>query len=239
MAGLDRVVLLHFGRHIAELSAGGFVEQLLVDKLGVRYLIVGDDFRFGRGREGDLSFLRAAGERYGFQVAHMDTYAVASDRVSSTRIRNALAGGDLETAAHCLGRPYRICGRVARGDRRGRSIGFPTANIDLHRRVSPLHGVFAVRVYGLGGAPRGGVANLGTRPTVTGDTRYLLEVHIFDFQEEIYGRHLEIEFVQMLRAERRFDSFQALKEQIRQDARQAVSLLGACEPGTVRSNPTI
>ncbi len=220
-AGIDRVVLLEFGPKLAAMPAAVFVRELLIDGLDVRYLFVGDDFRFGKGREGDMETLRRAGEAYGFGVENMNTFAVGEERVSSTRIRQALADGDLETAARNLGRPYRICGRIAHGDARGRQIGFPTANIDLHRRVSPLRGVYAVVVHGLGEAPLPAVANIGTRPTVTGDSRYLLEVHLFDFSRMIYGEHVQVEFREKLRDERKFASFDALREQIARDAAAA------------------
>ncbi|HHH39023.1 MAG TPA: bifunctional riboflavin kinase/FAD synthetase, partial [Sedimenticola sp.] len=178
---IDRVVLLEFGPRLAAMPAPRFIRELLLDGLGVRYLFVGDDFRFGYDRAGDIGLLRQAGREHGFQVENMNTFLVGEERVSSTRIREALARGDLEQAAHNLGRPYRICGRVAHGDARGRTIGFPTANIDLHRRVSPLSGVYAVTVLDLEERPLPGVANIGNRPTVAGDPRYLLEVHLFDF----------------------------------------------------------
>ncbi len=220
-AGIERVVLLEFNRKLAEMTAEAFVQRLLVEGLDVRYLFVGDDFRFGRGRSGDIALLRQVGREHGFEVENMHTFVVGDERVSSTRIREALAAGDLELAARLLGRRYRICGRVAHGDARGRTIGFPTANIDLHRRVSPLRGVYAVKVYGLGEAPLTGVANIGTRPTVEGDTRYLLEVHLFGFDRRIYGAHIQVEFHQRLRDERRFDSFDRLQEQIRRDCAAA------------------
>ncbi len=228
--GIDRVMLLEFNARLAAMSADAFIERLLVEGLGVRFLYVGDDFRFGKGREGDIHALERAGRAHGFEVASMETFAVGRERVSSTRIRQALTEGDLETARRLLGRPYRICGRVAHGDERGRTIGFPTANIDLHRRVSPLRGVFAVRVYGLGDEPLPGVANIGTRPTVSGDTRYLLEVHLFDFDRRIYGAHVEVEFRRKLRDEQRFDSFEALRQQIEHDAQAARACLGVPAP---------
>jgi len=231
---IDRVMLLEFNAKLAAMRADAFVEQLLVKGLGVRFLYVGDDFRFGKGREGDFHTLERAGQEHGFEVASMDTFAVGRERVSSTRIRQALTEGDLQTAERLLGRPYRICGRVAHGDERGRTIGFPTANIDLHRRVSPLHGVFAVTVYGPGDGPLPGVANIGTRPTVRGDTRYLLEVHLFDFDRRIYGAHVEVEFRRKLRDEQRFDSFEALRRQIEQDAQAARACLGV--PVPLRAN---
>lgn len=225
-AGIDRVVLLEFGRKLASMSAREFVQQLLVDGLDVKFLYVGDDFRFGRGRVGDIKLLRQVGEAHGFEVANMNTFMDGEARVSSTRIREALVQGNLDLAERNLGRPYQICGRVAHGDARGRTIGFPTANIDLHRKVSPVHGVFAVMVHGLAEGSLPGVANIGNRPTVTGDSRYLLEVHLFDFSRVIYGEHVRVEFRKWLRDERRFESFDALRQQIEQDAAQARAFFG-------------
>ncbi len=225
-ADIDRVVLLEFGPKLAAMPALQFIQELLLDGLSVRYLFVGDDFRFGHGRTGDIALLRQVGQEQGFQVENMNTFLVGDERVSSTRIREALARGDLEQAAHNLGRPYQICGRVVRGDARGRTIGFPTANIDLHRRVSPLNGVYAVLVLGLGEAPLPGVANIGNRPTVKGDTRYLLEVHLFDFDRQIYGEHVQVAFHRKLRDERRFDSFEALRQQIQRDSQAAQAFFG-------------
>jgi riboflavin kinase/FMN adenylyltransferase len=224
-AGIERMLLLEFNAKLAAMEAGDFVARILAQGLGVRFLYVGDDFRFGRARHGDFQMLCDQGGQHGFQVDTMHTFRLSEDRVSSTRVREALTQGDLETAAHLLGRAYRICGRVAHGDKRGRTIGFPTANVDLHRKVSPVHGVFAVQVYGLEREPLAGVANIGTRPTVTGDTRYLLEVNLFDFAREIYGAHVEVELVHKIRDEKRFASFEELRRQINQDAWQARNLL--------------
>ena len=217
---VDQVLCLRFDRHLAELSAGDFVQRILVDGLDVRYLVIGDDFRFGKERKGDFAFLQTEGERHGFDVVSTGTFLEDDDRVSSTRIRQALAEGDLHTAARLLGRPYSIGGRVAAGQQRGRTIGFPTANIHLHRVMTPVNGVFAVRVHCLGPEPVQGVANVGTRPTVDGSYR-VLEVHLFDFAADIYGRHLEVEFCDRLRDEMKFESFEALKRQIESDAMQA------------------
>ncbi len=217
---VDRMLCLRFDRRLAEMPAEAFVERILVRGLGVRHLVVGDDFRFGRGREGDFHTLQRAGRRHGFTVAHMLTFDIDGARVSSTRIRQALARGDLEAAARLLGRPYRMSGRVAHGDKRGRAIGFPTANIRLGRKVSPLQGVFAVELYGVEPEPAPGVANIGTRPTVHG-TEARLEVHLFDFDQDIYGRHVHVEFLHKIREERRFESLDALIAQIRRDAETA------------------
>ena len=218
--GIERIMLLEFGPRLAGMGPRVFIDRLLVQGLGVRFLLVGDDFRFGHNREGDFALLRAAGRDAGFEVEDLHTITHGEERISSTRVREALARGDLEQARHLLGRPYRICGRVAHGDKRGRSIGFPTANIHLHRRVSPVTGVYAVEVRGIGDGAVPGVANVGRRPTV-GGTEARLEVHLFDFDGDLYGRHLEVEFRLKLRDEQRFESFEALKVQIGRDARAA------------------
>jgi len=224
--GIDRVLLLEFNPALAAMSADDFIAKVLVEGLAVRHLYVGDDFRFGRDRSGDFALLSAAGQAHGFGVENLDSVCHGDCRISSTVIRQALADGDLATAESYLGRPYAICGRVAHGDKRGRTIGFPTMNIDLHRRVSPLRGVFAVRVGGLAADPLPGVANIGTRPTVSGDARYLLEVHLFDFNRQVYGEHVQVTFVQRIRDEKKFDSFDQLKLQIQADAGQAREALG-------------
>ena len=226
-SGVQRVVVLEFNKRLAAMSARAFVEELLVDGLGARFLSVGDDFRFGHDREGDFELLKAMGEQHGFAVENMNTYKLQADRVSSTRIRELLTRGDLATAAQCLGRPYQICGRVVHGAKLGRTIGFPTMNVDLHRRVSPLRGVYAVKVAGLDSQPLAGVANIGVRPMVEGDNRYLLEVYVFDFERSVYGEHICVEFVQKLRDEEHFDSFEILRRQIRRDADLAREILGA------------
>ncbi len=217
---VDRVLCLAFNRALAEMEPEAFIREVLVDGLGLRYLVVGDDFHFGKDRHGDFAMLQQAGKEYGFEVVHMHTFSLDGGRVSSTRIREALQAGDLSLAAQMLGRPYRMCGRVAHGNRLGRTIGFPTANIFLHRKKAPIDGVFAVEMFGIRGEPVPGVANVGTRPTVDG-TRSLLEVHLFDFSDEIYGSYVHVDFLQRIREERRFESFEALKVQILRDAEQA------------------
>jgi len=217
---VDRVVCLPFNAKLEHLPAQQFIQQLLVDGLDVRYLVVGDDFRFGHRREGDFAMLKAAGEAHGFQVVSMHSFRVDGERVSSTRVREALARGDMMTAEKLLGRSYRMSGRVARGEQLGRQLGFPTANIYLHRQATPVRGVFVVEMFGIEGEPVAGVANVGTRPTVNG-TRTLLEVHLFDFAEQIYGRYVEVVFLQKLRDELRFASLDALKQQIGLDAAAA------------------
>jgi len=217
---IDRLLCLRFNEYLSGLTAEQFVQVVLVNGLGVKYLVVGDDFRFGQGRAGDFEFLRQAGERFQFEVANTHSYKIDNLRVSSTRIRQALTAGNLELVEILLGRPYCMCGHVAHGDKRGRDIGFPTANIYLHRHATPLKGVYAVRMQGLEEGAVNGVANLGTRPTVNG-TRTLLEVHLLDFQREIYGAHVDVCFLEKLRDEQRFDSFDALKAQIQRDVHRA------------------
>jgi len=213
---VDRALCLRFDQSLASMPAQDFITKVLVEGLGVRHLVVGDDFRFGHKRQGDLAMLKTAGDRDGFHIINMHTFYVDGARVSSTRIRKALADGDLGTAEKLLGRSYRMSGKVVHGDQRGRTIGYPTANIYLHRRATPLLGVYAVDVFGLDKEPLKAVANIGIRPTVNGRL-CLLEVHIFDFAENIYGQHVQVEFLTKLRDETRFESIDALKQQIHRD----------------------
>lgn len=217
---VDRVLCLQFNRKLASLSPEAFIQQVLIDGLGVKYLVVGDDFRFGRKRAGTIAQLRAAGEEHGFQVVNMHTFEIDGMRVSSTRVRQALQNGDMAAAERLLGRDYRMSGRVAHGAKLGRQLGFPTANIHLHRRFTPLQGIFAVEVFGLEQEPLAGVASLGNRPTVDG-TRTLLEVYIFDFEQEIYGKHIQVSFLHKLRDEEKYDTLVALKQQIELDVQNA------------------
>jgi len=221
---VDRMLCLNFNRQLADLTAEQFIQKILLDGLGVRYLVVGDDFKFGKNRQGDFHMLVSAGEQFGFEVANTHSFLLGNERVSSTLIREALGQGNLLRVKQLLGRPYSMCGRVAHGDKRGRTIGFPTANIYLHRKNTPILGVYAVQMKGVEDYPVNGVANIGNRPTVCG-TRTLLEVHLFDFNKDIYGAHVEVVFVEKIRDEKRFESFEALKQQIHQDARQAHDIL--------------
>ncbi len=216
---IDRVLLIRFNWAFARMTAHRFIQQLLHESLGVRYLVVGDDFRFGARREGNFAMLTQNGALCGMEVVNMSTFAIHEERVSSTRIRQALMAGECQLAAQLLGRPYRISGRVAHGHQRGRTIGFPTANIDLRRAQSPLHGVFAVELYGLQHEPIAGIANLGNRPTVHGQ-QTLLEVYLFDFDKDIYGAHVDVDFLHRIRDEQKFPSFEALRQQIKQDVHQ-------------------
>ncbi|MFO1414159.1 MAG: bifunctional riboflavin kinase/FAD synthetase [Burkholderiales bacterium] len=216
--GIAHVFVARFDAAFAALTPHAFIQDVLVRRLGVRWVLVGDDFRFGKGRGGDIALLRAHANT--FSVEHMQTLAVDEERASSTAVRAALAAGNLERAAALLGRPYAISGRVAHGDKRGRNLGFPTANIPL-RKPPPLSGIFAVRVLGLGPEARAGVASLGVRPTVERNGRPLLEVFIFDFNETIYGRRVTVEFLHKLRDEEKYDDLAALTRQIRADVAQA------------------
>jgi riboflavin kinase / FMN adenylyltransferase len=217
-AGVTRVYIARFNGALAALSAQEFIERILRLRLGVRWLLVGEDFRFGRERKGDLAVLRAAARD--FSVEAMSTVSVAGERASSTAVRAALAAGELERARRLLGRPYIIAGRVAHGDKLGKGLGFPTANIVLRHKPA-LSGIYAVRVHGLGAAPRAGVASIGVRPTVKADARPLLEVFVFDFDQSIYGRRIEVEFVHKLRDEERFSDLDALTQQIHADVAKA------------------
>ena len=219
-AGIEQAMVCRFNARFAALTATQFIEQVLVGGLRVRQLIVGDDFRFGKGRAGDFSLLQQAGATHGFSVEAMGSVTVDGERVSSSAVRAALVAGDMEQAARLLGRPYIIDGQVAHGDKVGRQLGFATANIRIRHNPLPMTGVFAVEVSGLGVKPLPGVANLGIRPTV-GGTRPLLEVHLFDFDRDIYGAHISVRFVHKLRSEQRFPNFDALKVQIAADAAAA------------------
>jgi riboflavin kinase / FMN adenylyltransferase len=207
-----------------------FVEQLLVADLNVRHLVVGNDFRYGAKAQGTIHSLRAAGERHGFGVEQVDAFIVDGVRVSSTAIRERLELGDCAGAARLLGRRYSMIGRVTHGERLGRALGFPTANLRLMRRKSPLWGILAVRVHGIEAQPLNGVASLGTRPTVNG-VEPLLEVHVFDFQGDLYGRPIEVEFVAKLRDELKFDSVALMQVQMQVDAAPARDLLSKVDSG--------
>ena len=233
--GVDRLLCVKFDRKFASQSAEFFVENLLVNKLGVKYLVVGDDFRFGKGRVGDFSMLKAAGEKFDFDVVDTRSLKLQEARVSSSAIRKALREADLEKVEAYLGRPYSISGKVIHGEKRGRSIGFPTANLPLLRCNTPVSGVFAVVVRILcehvtrnsadtDNSEFWGVANIGHRPTVEG-IKPQLEVHIFDFCEQLYGKNLVVELRHKIRDEQKFESFDALKEQIILDADAAKNWL--------------
>ena len=222
---LDRVALLRFDARLCAMSPVEFVESILVAGFGVRVVVAGDDFRFGYRGEGNFDLLVSLGERHGFDVVKRETFCARGGRVSSSWIRDALANDELEIARELLGRPYTVSGRVVLGDRRGRTIGFPTLNIAFRRRRPALRGVYAVRVAGLAGQALDAVANVGTRPTVDGHD-VVLEAHIFDWSGDAYGRSVEVSFVTKIRDERKFDSIDALKTRIGHDSARAREILG-------------
>lgn len=225
LAGIDRLLLLHFDQSLARQSADDFIQELLVERLKVQHLVVGDDFCFGARRQGNHAMLQAAAEKHGFSLQQSPTLSLGGDRVSSTRIREHLSRGELDDAARLLGRAYRICGRVIHGEKMGRQLGFNTANVSLGNHRTPLRGVFAVWAHHLESGQRfAAVANLGERPTI-GGRRLLLEVHALDQNVHWYGHHLAIDFLSQLRQEQRFDSLDALKAQIGRDADAARELM--------------
>ena len=226
---VDVALLLRFDRKLAESPAEEFIEKVLIGGLRIKHLVIGDDFRFGKGRRGDFSMLREAGARFGFGVADTVSVQIDSDRVSSTLIREALAAGNMDFADRLLGRPYSVCGRIVPGASLGRRFGFPTANIVLKHKKPPLQGVFAVTMTGIADRPLPGVANIGTRPTVAASPTVHMETHLFDFTGDIYGRRVEIHFHHKLREERRFDNVQALSRQIGEDAAAARAFLATVD----------
>ncbi|HLW73586.1 MAG TPA: bifunctional riboflavin kinase/FAD synthetase [Gammaproteobacteria bacterium] len=230
-AGVDRVLCLRFGPRLAEMAPEEFIDQVLVQGLGVRHLAVGDDFRFGRERRGDFALLQKTGRESDFEVSHAPTLTLAGERVSSTRIRELLAEGELQAAAELLGRPYALSGRVMYGERLGRKLGFPTVNLALRRRVSPVSGIFAARVHGAGSQPRDAAAYIGRRPAA-GGVELMLEAHLPGFTGELYGRRLKVELLQRLREDRHFDSLDALAEQMRKDSTAALAWLAQYEKST-------
>jgi riboflavin kinase/FMN adenylyltransferase len=221
---LDRALLLRFNATLSAMPAQEFVERVLVARLNVKEVWVGEGFRFGHARGGDLALLARMGEAHGFSANALEPVVLEGERISSSTIREALAGGSFELAARWLGRPFTIGGHVVRGQQLGRKLGYPTANLRLGRRTSPVDGIFAVRVLGVGPKPLPGVASLGVRPTVNGKEP-LLEAHLFDFDGDLYGKRIEVEFVSKLRDEEKFADLDAMVKQIDRDAAQARSIL--------------
>jgi riboflavin kinase/FMN adenylyltransferase len=211
---------------VRPLTARAFIDELLVAALGARHVVVGEDFRFGADRGGGIAELRAGGERHGFTVEEVPPVFCAGERISSTAIRRALTAGDLAAARAMLGRDYSMSGHVVRGLGLGRKLGFPTANVDLKRLQAPVAGIFAARVCGLGEKPLDGVASVGTRPTIGGSAA-LLEVLIFDFDRDIYGDYITVQFVKRLRDEIRFDDLAAMQRQMHLDVAAARAALTA------------
>jgi riboflavin kinase/FMN adenylyltransferase len=220
------LLLLRFNAALASVEAEDFVERVLRERCGAREIWVGADFRFGHARRGDVALLKTLGERDGFAVETLPDVAIDGERVSSSAIRAHLAAGEFEAASRLLGRPFSIGGNVVRGLQLGRKLGYPTANIRLGRRASPVGGIFAVRVHGIESHSLPGVASLGVRPTIDG-TEPLLEAHVFDFDGDLYGRRLDIEFVAKLRDEAKFADLDTMVKQIDRDAAEAREVLAA------------
>ena len=218
--GMDVVGLLRFNAAMAAMAAEDFVERVLVQRLAAREVWVGPEFRFGHDRRGDMATLQALGALHGFTAGSIEAVHAAGARVSSTGLRQQLASGDLEGAAQVLGQRYAIAGKVVRGRQLGRTLGYPTANIRLAGKRPALSGIYATWVHGIGPHPRASVSSLGTRPTVQG-VEPLLEAHVFDFDGDLYGRRLEVEFVAKLRDEEKFDDLPALVRQMDLDSEQA------------------
>ncbi|MFP6682830.1 MAG: bifunctional riboflavin kinase/FAD synthetase [Gammaproteobacteria bacterium] len=223
--GIDRVCVMRFNEHFATQSAEEFAASTLVDGFGIRELIIGDDFKFGSARGGDFFALQEFGKRYGFTVLRTHSHILNGERVSSTAVRQKLIDGNFVGAEAFLGRRYFIAGRVMHGQHRGREIGFPTVNLNLNRRRAPLNGIYASYVRGLGNVLLPSVSYVGSRPVIE-DPTYLLETHIFDFDEDCYGRQLLVEFVEKVRGDLPFESFEKLREQIVIDCAAARKILG-------------
>lgn len=222
--GAEIIGLLRFDARMAAMSPEAFAGQVLAGRLRAAEVWVGPGFRFGHRRAGDLALLQREGARLGFVAGEIEPVAVAGERVSSTRIRQALVEGDFETATRLLGKPYAVSGRVVRGQQLGRTLGYPTANLRFAGKVPALRGIYATRVHGVADAPWASVSSFGTRPTV-GGVEPLLEAHLFDFDGDLYGRRIEVEFVARLRDEEKFDDLPALVAQMDRDASQARGLL--------------
>jgi len=223
--GIDRVLVLPFNRALASLPPETFIERILVEGLGVRHVVVGHDFVFGRGAKGSIDDLRRCGERFGFEAEEIPEYREAGRVVGSTAIREALAAGDLAEAERLLGRPFSLCGRVVHGDRIGHDLGFPTLNLHLHHRRLPVGGVFAGRVSGGGLQGHPAAVSIGNRPAFKGlDVR--VEAHLLDFEGNLYGARVELALDRLLRAEWDFPDIESLKDQIAEDVRQTRAYYG-------------
>ncbi len=216
--GIDRVIVEHFNTSFASQAPQRFIEEVLVDGLHVKWLIVGDDFRFGAKRAGDFRMLAEAGQRFGFEVVALPAVMHRETRISSSAVRNALHAGDFAHAEELLGHPYAISGHVQHGRKLGRTIGFPTLNLKIAHKRPAVSGIFVVQVHGLAEHPLPAVASLGVRPTVEDNGRVLLEAHIFDYAGDCYGRLVRVEFLQKLRDEEKYDTLDALTQAIDNDA---------------------
>jgi riboflavin kinase / FMN adenylyltransferase len=225
-AGIDIFYCPRFDAAMKNIAADTFIRQILVHSLNVRHLVIGEDFRFAANRRGNVSMLKRAGSALGYTVDEVPSVISSGIRVSSTGIRAALQAGDLDLATRLLDRYYRMSGKVIVGRRVGRGLGFPTANVNLNRRQSAVLGIFAVRVSGADWGPLDAVASIGTRPTFEG-TKPLLEVHIFDFDQDIYGEYISVDFIARLRSEEKFDDVDKLIAQMHRDSARAREILAA------------
>jgi len=223
---VDRFFCPRFDERMRQLDVHEFIDKIIVQGMGTKCLVVGDDFRFARDRQGTVADLKEAGQCNGFEVVQVDSVFIDGERVSSTAIRDALGKGDLDRAARMLGRPYSMTGCVKYGRQLGRKMGFPTANVDPGRRNCAVTGVFAVQVHGVAGEPLPAVANVGVRPTVHGSGQVILEAHLFDFDQDVYGELITVEFVARIRDEMKFRNLGALVKQISKDCEEARHILG-------------
>ncbi|MGE5511148.1 MAG: bifunctional riboflavin kinase/FAD synthetase [Bacteroidota bacterium] len=226
--GLELAVVLTFDQRLAELTAYDFIERILVAGLGVRHVIVGGDFHFGKGRDGNAKVMSRAGKEFGFEVTVVETVAEAGEVFSSSAIRADIAQGDVASAAQALGHYWRVAGKVVGGAKRGTGLGFPTANIHLAKGTALAHGIYAVFVY-VHGERSAGAAYLGTRPTFD-NGEPILEVFLLDFEGDLYGREIEVEFIDYIRGDRRFETIEALKEQIEKDVARSRQILARAKP---------
>ncbi len=224
--GIEIFYCPRFAQPMRDISADDFIRRILIHGMCMRHLVIGDDFHFARRREGNITQLQRAARALDYTVEQVPSVIVDGVRVSSTAIREALAAGEMQRATALLGRPYRMSGRIVKGEKVGRTLGYPTANVELRRRQSAVMGIFAVHVSGLPGGPRDAVASVGTRPTFAG-TKPLLEVHIFDFHEDIYGRYIHVDFIARLRSEVKYETVEELVAQMHRDADNARSALAA------------
>ena len=217
---IDYLLCLRFDEELASQSAEAFVQQILLESLNTRHLVIGDDFHFGKNRQGNFQFLQQHSKRFGFKVDETETLLLDGERVSSTRVRECIQQDDFDQAAELLGRPYSLSGRVAHGKKLGRELGFPTINIKMGDKTLIVKGIFAVIVKGIDNRALQGVASIGTRPTVNGvDT--ILEVYILDFDQDVYGYSVVVEFMHKIRNEEKFDSLEELTTWIAQDTEKA------------------
>ena len=219
--GLERLHVQRFTQAFAALPPEAFVEQILARRLKARWLLVGEDFRFGAKRAGDVAALKSLAPRHGIEVEVMPMVMRGSVRVSSSAVRAALASGDLASAQALLGRPYSISGRVVHGKKLGRELGFATANVQLKHNRPPLTGIYAVRVHGVGSAARPAVASLGVRPTITASGRAVLEAHLFDFDGDLYRKQVRVEFLHKIRDEQKYPDLETMRAQIERDCETA------------------